>query len=96
VTTLGHHRRRHLEPWGMPNLRDLHLAHAMLSRADLSGALLGGADLTGAWLGEADLTGAELGRANLTGAALAGRMSRPSWNFGGGPSVIRRHPPCWV
>jgi (R,R)-butanediol dehydrogenase/meso-butanediol dehydrogenase/diacetyl reductase len=24
------------------------------------------------------------------------RMSRPPWNFGGGPSVIRRHPPCSV
>jgi hypothetical protein len=38
LTALGHHRRRHLEPGGMLNLRDLHLAHAMLDQADLTGA----------------------------------------------------------
>jgi hypothetical protein len=30
------------------------------------------------------------------GPVLLGRMSRPPWNFGGGPRVIRRHPPWSV
>jgi Pentapeptide repeats (8 copies) len=60
LTALGHRpRRRRLEPFGMLNLRDLHLAGAVLEGADLTGAVLEGADLTRAWL-EADLTDAWL------------------------------------
>src|SRR6266540_1827984 len=71
LTALGHHPRR-LEARVMLNLGDLHLARAVLNRADLTDASLGGANLTDAWLTGADLTRAQLPAANLTRAQLPG------------------------
>jgi hypothetical protein len=34
--------------------------------------------------------------AALLDIGIGGRLSRPPWNFGGGPAVIRRHPPWSV
>jgi len=71
LTALGHHPRR-LEARVMLNLGDLHLARAVLNRADLTDASLGGANLTRAWLTGANLTRAWLAEANLTDAWLEG------------------------
>jgi uncharacterized protein YjbI with pentapeptide repeats len=70
LTALGRRPRR-LEPLGMLNLRELHLARAQLARANLAGAQFEGADLTRAHLARADLTRAVLDGADLTGAWLA-------------------------
>jgi uncharacterized protein YjbI with pentapeptide repeats len=71
LTALGRRPRRwQLEPLGMPNLRDLHLAHANLTTANLTDAQLAGANLTGAQLTSANLTRAQLAGANLTGAEI--------------------------
>jgi uncharacterized protein YjbI with pentapeptide repeats len=69
LTALGRRPRRR-ESWGMLNLRDLHLAGAVLEGANLTGAWLQGADLTGARLDLATLTDARLEGADLTGAEL--------------------------
>lgn len=71
LTALGHRPRRR-EPRDMLNLRDLHLARAVLNQANLTGAVLDGADLTGAGLEGADLTTARLVGADLTEAELIG------------------------
>lgn len=69
LTALGHRPRR-LEPAAMLNLRDLHLARAVLTGANLTGAELDGANLTDAGFGRANLMNAVLDGANLTGAVL--------------------------
>src|SRR6266540_375966 len=71
LTALGHHPRR-LEARVMLNLGDLHLARAVLNRADLTDASLGGANLTRAWLTGANLARAVLNRADLTDTWLGG------------------------
>src|SRR5215216_1318635 len=37
-----------------------------------------------------------LGLTGLLPSGVSTRLSRPPWNFGGGPAVIRRHPPWSV
>jgi hypothetical protein len=72
LTALGRRPRRRLEPWGMLDLRDLHLTGAWLSGANLTRAVLGGANVTDAVLAGTNLTSAVLEEANLTGAGLHG------------------------
>jgi uncharacterized protein YjbI with pentapeptide repeats len=68
-----------LEPWGMLNLRDLHLARVALLEADLTRANLEGADLTDAWLPMANLTDAGLAEASLTDANLVKANLTDAW-----------------